>query len=269
MTCMPKQRDAIFAELRKQEIVDRVNSNGRATVNELCDYFNVSPATIRTDLNELEHMGTLKRTHGGAISNNSISNYEPTSLEKEEQHVSQKKAIALAALDFVKPGDTIAVDTGTTTMCFAKALASIPDVTVITNDFLVAMYLEQSENTTVIFLGGYIRKRFHCTIGQSVVDAIAPMHIDTTFLATNAISAERGLSTPNMEIANIKREMIKNSQNVVLLVDSSKIGKNALALFATLDEMDVIITDEGADKEFVNAVEGNNVKVIRVKPEKQ
>ena len=263
---MPKQRDAIFAEIRKQEIVDMVNSNGRATVNELCTYFNVSPATIRTDLNELERMGILKRTHGGAISNSSISNYEPTSQEKEEQYVAQKKAISLAALDYVKPGDTIAIDTGTTTLVFAKAIVNIPNLTVITNDLHIAMFLEQSVNTTVIMLGGYIRRHFHCTMGQSVVDALAPLHIDTTFLATNGISTDRGLSTPNMEVANIKKEMIKNSQNVVLLVDSSKIGKNALATFATLNEVDVLITDDGADDAFAASVEAAGATIVRVKP---
>ncbi len=264
---MPKQRDAIFAELRQQEIVNIVNSNGRATVNELCKHFSVSPATIRTDLNELERLGTLKRTHGGAISNNSILNYEPTSQEKEEQYVTQKKAIANAALAYVKPGDTIAIDTGTTTLTFAKAIVSIPNLTVVTNDLLIAMFLEQSSNTTVILLGGYVRQHFHCTIGQSVVDALTPLHIDTAFIATNGISAECGLSTPNMEMANIKREMIKCSKNIVLLVDSSKIGKNALIMFATFDKVDVIITDDGADGGFVSTVEESNVKVVFAKPE--
>jgi Transcriptional regulators of sugar metabolism len=261
---MPKQRDAIFAEIRKQEIVSMVNANGLATVNELCSHFSVSPATIRTDLNELEHMGILKRTHGGAISNN-ILNYEPTSQEKEEQYVAQKKAISLEALNYVKPGDTIAIDTGTTTLAFAKAIVSIPNLTVITNDLLIATYLEQSANTTVLLLGGYVRAHFHCTIGQSVVDEISNLHIDTAFIATNGISAECGLSTPNMEIANIKREMIKRSQKTVVLVDSSKIGKNALIMFATFDKVDVLITDTDATSDFVSAVEKNGVRVVFAK----
>ena len=265
---MPKQRDAIFAELRKQEIVSMVNANGLATVNELCSHFSVSPATIRTDLNELEHMGILKRTHGGAISNSSISSYEPTSQEKEEQYVSQKNAIALAALALVKPGDTIVLDTGTTTLAFAKAIINVPNLTVVTNDLLIAIFLEQNSNVTVILLGGYVRKNFHCTIGQSVVDAISPLHIDTAFLATNGISAERGLSTPHMETANIKRELIKSSQTVVALVDSSKIGKNALTLFAPFENLDVLITDDGADDAFAKAVEEKGVRVIRAKADK-
>ena len=111
--------DGMFAEERKHMIVDLVNKNIKTTVNNLCEEFSVSPATIRNDLRELEEAGLLKRTHGGAISNIK-ANYEPNAYQKEIEHVNEKKAIAKRAAQYVHEGDTIALDTGTTTFELAK-----------------------------------------------------------------------------------------------------------------------------------------------------
>lgn len=259
---MPKQPDAIFSELRKQEINDLVNTHGKVTVNELCQHFFVSPATIRNDLNELDLKGKLKRTHGGAISNNRGANYEPTSKEKEEQYTLQKRSIAQAALAFVHEGDAIIIDTGTTTYEFAKLLIDIPDLTVVTNDLVIASFLEQCSNANVILLGGSVRKHFHCTVGKTVLDMMDNLHIDTAFMASNGINKVRGLSTPSIEMANIKQKMINIAEKTILLADSSKIDKDALIFFAPLDDIDILITDKGADEKFLNAAESYNISVI-------
>ncbi|MEG2022343.1 MAG: DeoR/GlpR family DNA-binding transcription regulator, partial [Oscillospiraceae bacterium] len=149
-----KQGEFMFAELRKQEIVNIVQAGGKTTVGELCAHFSVSPATIRNDLSELEQIGSLKRTHGGAICNDNAANYEPTSCEKEVQNVDSKKAIAMAAIKFVHQGDIIALDTGTTTLEFAMRLATLSGLTIITTDLKIATYLEQNSDHTVILIGG-------------------------------------------------------------------------------------------------------------------
>jgi len=262
---MLKQANTIFAESRKQEIVTDVNDKGEVIVQDLCDKFGVSPATIRNDLNELERLGMLLRTHGGAVSNAKAVGFELTSVDKENHNLAQKRAIARAALRYIKPGAVIAMDTGTTMLELAKALKNvIGKVTVITNDFLIATALEQNDDITVNLIGGTVRKGFHCTMGSAVIDAMSKLHIDLAFIATNGMNVERGLSTPNMDTANVKHKMIEIAQKRVLVADSSKIGTNALAGFAKLSDMDVIITDDGADEAFVKEVERNGGTLLRV-----
>lgn len=263
---MSKQHDTIFAELRRQEIKDVVNVNGRTTVSELCQRFSVSPATIRNDLNALERQGALKRTHGGAISNVGGAVYELTSQEKEEQNAAQKRAIAKAALAYVRPGDVIAVDTGTTTLEFAELLVEIPNLTIVTNDLMIALSMEKSSDSTVLLLGGSVRKRFHCTMGNSVIEAMEKLRIDTAFVATNGINRERGLSTPSMDVVNIKRKMIEISRKSILLADSSKIGQDALATFAQMSEIDIMITDTGVTSAFLQDAQECGLEVVQAVP---
>ena len=262
---MSKQVNTLFAESRKQEIVNSVNDNGEVIVQDLCDKFGVSPATIRNDLNELERLGMLLRTHGGAVSNAKAVGFELTSIDKENCNLAQKRAIAHASLDYIKPGAVIVIDTGTTTVEIAKALKNVPrKATVITNDLLVATTLEQNNDITVVLIGGTVRKGFHCTTGSTAIDAMNKLYIDVAFIATNGINIERGLSTPDMDMANVKRKMIEIAQKTILVADSSKIGTNALAAFGELSDIDVIITDDGADDEFVKEVEANGGSVVRV-----
>lgn len=261
---MSKQANIIFAESRKQEIVNNVNDKGEVIVQELCDEFGVSPATIRNDLNELERLGMLLRTHGGAVSNAKAVGFELTSMDKENHNLAQKRAIAQVALDYIKPGTVIVMDTGTTTLELAKALKVMPrNVTIITNDLLIATTLEQSNDVEVVLIGGTLRKGFHCTTGSTAINMMENLHVDIAFMATNGINITRGLSTPDMDMANVKRRMIEIAQKTILIADSSKIGTNALASFAKVADIDMIITDGGADEEFITEVEANGGNVVR------
>jgi len=260
---MSKQANIIFAESRKQEIVNSVNAKGEVLVQDLCDEFGVSPATIRNDLNELERLGMLLRTHGGAVSNAKAVGFELTSMDKENHNLEQKRAVAKVALDYIKSGTVIVIDTGTTTLELAKALKlANKKVTVITNDLLIATTLEQSSEVEVVLIGGTVRSGFHCTTGSTAIKMMQNLHVDIAFIATNGINIERGLSTPDMDTANMKSCMIEIAQKTILVTDSSKIGLDALASFAEVADIDMIITDDGAKEEFVKEVEANGGNVI-------
>lgn len=258
---MSKQPNAVFAEVRHQQLLALINSEGRVIVNDLCDKFGVSPATIRKDLNELERLGYIKRVHGGAISVRESNDLELTSQEKVGLHAAKKRTIAQLARRYVEPGKVIAIDSGTTTMEFAKTLLDVPDLTIITNDLKIALFLEKNTTHTLIFLGGTVRKNFHCTAGNMALDLLDALHIDTLFLATNAINLEWGLSTPNIDMANIKSKLIKNSRRTILLADSSKIGGISLARFATVDQIDTLVMDSSADPGFFAALQTLSVEV--------
>jgi len=185
----------IFAEERKRMIVDLVNTEEKVTVPQLCDRFNVSPATVRNDLRELEAFGLITRTHGGAI-RNSRANFEPNAYDKEVAYIKEKREIAAAAVKYVQRGDTIALDTGTTIYEFAKKLCDIDDLTIITNDLQIAIYLERHSNASIIFIGGSVRRDFHCTVGAKAVSDLDGLNVDKAFIASNSVSLTKGLPPP-------------------------------------------------------------------------
>lgn len=258
---MSKQADGIFAEVRLQDLLNVINGQGRVRVNDLCRQFRVTPATIRKDLTRLEEAGLIKRVHGGAISVAESANLELTSREKAGVQTAKKQQIARIACQYVKPGRIIALDSGTTTMELAKLICNVPELTVVTNDLSIALYLEKNSRHTVIMLGGTVRTDFHCTVGNSVLQMLDSLHIDTLFLGTNHVDTQWGLSTPNLEMANVKRKLVANSRRKILLVDSSKFGRVSLARFATIDQVDILVTDSDAGPEVLEALRAMNVEV--------
>lgn len=264
---MPKQQDAMLAEVRQHSIIDIIRLEGKITVAELCKRFSVSPATIRNDLTKLEAANLLKRTYGGAISSHR-ANYELTTHEKEVQNVREKRAIAEAALRCIQPGDVVAIDTGTTTFELTRQITGIHNLTVMTNDLQIALYLEANSECSIIIVGGALRRNYHCAVGAFSIQMIDNLHVDKAFLAANGVTTERGLSTPNVELASVKRKIMDISEKTYLLADSSKIGKSSFAHIAPLNAVEAMLTDENAPEEFVLQAESMGVKVIIAKPVK-
>lgn len=249
-----------FAEERKSLIVDYVKLKSKATVGELCAKFSVSPATIRNDLRELADNGLLERTHGGAMVKSSV-NFELNNVEKEVVGVAQKKAIAKKAIQFVKDGISIALDAGTTCMELAKLLGHFKDLTVVTNDLNIAAYLDGNTGANVILAGGQLRKGFHYTVGDMAVSTLENLNVDVAFIAANGVHCEKGLSTPKFETGMIKKKMIDNSKEVVVLVDSQKINFVSFVKFGRIEDANILITDEEADAGFVESVRAKGVRV--------
>ena len=247
----------LFAEERRDEIVRMLGERSKLVLPELCTHFNVSPATIRNDLRDLERAGRLKRTHGGAIPTNKAM-FELTSGIKEIEYIEEKHRIAEFAETLIEDGDTILLDTGTTTMELAKLLSSKSALTIVTNDVKIALYLEEYTEVTVFLLGGMLRRDFHSTTGLSVVSQVRGLNVDKAFMAANGISPEKGFTTPSMELANVKTAMIPTASMVVFLIDSRKFGRVSFAHFADLRDADMIVTDSGADSQFIKDLQAKH-----------
>jgi DeoR family fructose operon transcriptional repressor len=235
----------MFAEERKQRIVEIINQKKKVTVNELSELFGTSSGTIRNDLTELESLDLLRRTHGGAIINTQTG-YERKTVEKAVHRQFEKIAVARQALHHIEDGDTIAIDTGTTTLELARLLTSKHNLTVVTNDLLIALVLEEHPDITVQLVGGRVRKDFHCLVGPSASDFLAGLRVDKTFLAANGISPQAGISTPDIDTAQVKKEYIKIAEEVILLCDNSKFGRASFIRFAEVADIDLLITDTKA-----------------------
>lgn len=260
MSNQSEQSEAMFAEERKYEIVKYINEHKKSKVSELCDVFKVSPATIRNDLNELENSGLLKRTHGGAIPNTK-ARFELNSKQKKVEDIVQKKAIAKKALDWVEDGDTIAIDTGTTTLCFAELLSAKKNLTIVVNDIEIAGLLEEKTDANIVLIGGKLRRDFHCSVGPIALKCIEGLSVDKAFIATNAISINNGLTTPNIDMAQIKSAFIAFSEQVILLCDSNKFGHASFAKFADIKDIDTIITDAGLTEQQKSKFEQMDIRL--------
>lgn len=247
----------LFAVERREAILRLLEERTKILVPELCEYFKVSPATIRGDLRDLEAGGRLKRAHGGAVPVGKAS-FEPTSRLKEVERVAEKRRIAGQAAGLVEDGDTIVLDTGTTTLELAKCLAGRTDLTVVTNDLDIAAFLERASGISLVMTGGTIRRGFHCVTGPVTLAGLRDLNVDKAFLAANAYSLDRGFTTPNIEHAEVKRSMLAIAAECIMLMDSAKIGRTAFVKFADIADIDRLITDNGAGREVLNAIRERN-----------
>ncbi|MFZ5827306.1 MAG: DeoR/GlpR family DNA-binding transcription regulator [Bacillota bacterium] len=242
-------------------ILERMRSGVAVKVGELSLEFGVSESTIRRDLRELEDSGLLERTHGGALPAESTL-AEPTFAEKTDQQATEKRAIGVMAASLVRDGDSVILDAGTTTLEVARALRGRQNLTVVTNAFHIAAELADVESIHVVVTGGSVRGTTLALVGPTAERSLGEINADWAFIGTNGIDLERGLSTPTQAEASVKRQMIAAARQVVVVADSSKVGKVAFATIAPLSTAQVLVTDQGADPDFVAALITRGMKVI-------
>lgn len=254
------ERNAVFVEERQNRILQILSKDQKILVDDLTRIFDVSHATIRNDLNQLSERGLLKRTHGGAVSITKV-NFEQNSHEKSASRLPEKRSIADCANKLIEDGDTIVIDTGSTMAVFAEVIAA-KKLTVVTNDLGIALTMEKHEDCRVVLLGGVVRNDYHCTLGPSTVEQLKTLHVDKAFVATNSITAKEGLSTPDLNHADIKRHMIASADQTILLATGNKFGRKSFAHFADTAELDLIVTDASAPEDELNAIRALNVEVV-------
>jgi len=251
----------LFAEERRMRLLTLLNEKSKLTVPQLVQHFDVSPATIRSDLRELENSGLLKRTHGGAISIQKAT-YEPSSPEKKVAQVAEKQRIAKQALVLIDDGDTIALDSGSTTFELAKLLPTKHHLTVVTNDIQTALMLEGTlTDASIVVLGGILRGGFHATLGAIALRAMAELNVDKSFLAANAFSETKGFTTPSETQAELKKAFIHAANESFVLCDSSKYNQTFFIRFADFTDINTLITDSQLSQATADKLTNKNSKL--------
>ena len=242
----------MLAEERLEEIARRLREHGTLTVDDVAQDFNVSLDTVRRDFNRLSGTRGIRRTHGGII----LAKEAPDSTlaERALEASAEKRAIARRAAELVSDSETIVVDAGTTTALMVDYI-SARDVTLITSSVEIAARAMRRPNLTVYIAGGLVRASTGSAVGDDTVRMIHSLHASTAFIGANGFSVEHGLMTPNYHEAGVKRAIIEISSRRVLLVDSNKADRRALARFGELAEMDVVISDNGLDRDLVATFE--------------
>lgn len=235
---------------RQNEILKAIKQEKRISVNELSERFQVTKATIRTDLTKLEQTGEIKRTHGGAMLN-VREELEPRLLDRTNSE--EKIRIAKRALDYVEDQEVILIDTGTTAFAFAQALVESErqNLTIYSNDMAVLLQLESRKDFNLNMMGGKIRSGFHYAYGENLIDELELYHFDKLFLTASAMDVKSGLTTVHPDLARLKQAMVKASREVIVLTDSTKYGKTHFQSYASLSNIDVLITDDGISEEGI------------------
>jgi DeoR family fructose operon transcriptional repressor len=234
----------VYAEERQQAIAELVISKGRASVADLAQAYDVTTETVRRDLAALDRAGILRRVHGGAVPVRALRVVEPGVIERETTRADYKDAIARAALEFLPiSGGSMLLDAGTTTGRVAALLPPDRDFVAVTNSVPIAARLSTMPSISLQLLGGRVRGLTQAAVGEPALRLLDSLRVDVAFIGTNAISVAHGLSTPDSEEAAVKRAMVRSANHVVVVADSSKVGREDLISFAAIDRVDVLVTD--------------------------
>jgi DeoR family transcriptional regulator of aga operon len=253
---------------RAERILRELRQAGSISVEQLCILLDVSVATVRRDLQDLEDKGLLRRTHGGAVSIEPLF-YEPfrhdsSFQEQIERHAEEKRRIAVAAADMVKDGETIALTAGTTTTEVVRAIRNRRGVTVVTSTINVAMELTKRTDLEVFVTGGFLRGDWFSLVGPAAGHAMSQINVDKVFLGVNGIDVQKGLTSANSGEAAINRIMVDQAKQRIVVTDRSKLGAVATYRFCDANEVQVLITDGGADEAVIQPFEKLGIAVKRV-----
>lgn len=253
----------MFPEERKSKILDSLNKYGKVKVCDLSQLYDVSEVTIRRDLQELEEDRLIKRVHGGAILSDNTK-FEPTFSEKIDKFYEEKESVGKLAASLIVDGDTIALDAGTTTLSIAKHIEA-KNITVLTNSLDISYELAKMRDVEVIVTGGTLRWETRAMVGPVADNTLKGFRVDKAFVGANAICIINGLTTPNVNEANTKREMIKIAKQTIVVCDHSKFKVVLFSKIVDLDSVDIIITDNQVERELLEKFEEKGVRVITTK----
>jgi DeoR family transcriptional regulator of aga operon len=250
----------LLVEERRRRICELLREEGRVTVEALATRFGTSQVTIRADLSALESAGALTRTHGGALPPEDAD--EPLDV-KQLQHHAEKVRIAQAAVALIRDGETIILDSGTTTAEIARALrkAEIQSINVITNALNVAALLMDVPAVRLIVPGGILRRESNSLSGPMAEAALAQLQADRLYLGADGVDPEVGVMTPHLQEAELNAKMIRISRQVVVVADSSKLIRRNVSLIAKVQQIHMLITDRAAPAAAVNALRRRGVEV--------
>ena len=252
----------VFQEERLQTIAEKLEREGRIVTKDLVDELNATPVTLRKDLLLLEKRGLLKRTHGGAVKVNRL--YPGQALnEKEKINLEEKIRIVRKAATFVAEGDTIILDSGSTTSLLAKELRNFKRLVVITNALNIASDLSDT-NVEVIVVGGNLLKMAATMVGPLADDTLRKVSADKLFMGVDGVDINIGLTTPDINEAKTSRVMMESAGEVFLLVDASKFGRRSLGVISPLSAIDKLITTRHLSEEEFQQLNENEIDVFMV-----
>jgi DeoR family transcriptional regulator, aga operon transcriptional repressor len=246
---------------RRHRIVELLQQHGKVTVEALAMRFATSAVTIRTDLAALETSGALERTHGGALLRRDDDD-QPLTV-KSTLHHAEKVRIGKLAASLIEDGETLILDSGTTTAEIARQIRKLENrsINVITNALNIAVLLADVAFVRLIMPGGILRPQSNSLSGHMAESALAGLQADRLFLGADGLDPERGVMTPHLPEAQLNARMIEISRQVIAVADSSKLMRRNISLIARIEQLHMLITDSGADPLAIAELERRGLQV--------
>lgn len=241
-----------------------IEENGMVTLSELELMFpNISSMTLRRDLEKLEQLGDIVRTRGGAKSITHLSRIkEELYSTRASESVTEKNSIAKKALELIQEGRSIFLDSGTTTMYLSQHITN-QKLFISTSAPNIALECVKNPNASVYIIGGNLSRDNLSLSGMNALDFFKNINIDIAFMAASGFTAQNGFTCGNFNESQIKKHVVSKAAKVVMLMDSSKIGKSMPFSFSKISDVDLVITDEKAPDEFLNEIKKYKVGVIK------
>ncbi len=244
---------------RERTIVRLLADDPLLTINEIAGRLRVSVVTARSDLDSLAEKGYLVRTRGGAL-----PAFHPEIISRQQQDVEVKRRIARAAAELVEDGDSIMIESGTTTALVARYLLGRKNLKIVTDSTLILPYVRANPMVTLEVVGGIFRPATESMIGPVTVRQLETYHVKYSFIGSDGFSCEYGLTTNFVDAAEVTRTMAEHCDTVVLLADSGKYGRRGYTRYMELSQVDRLITDTGMDEDAVGEISACGVDVTRV-----
>lgn len=254
----------LLGEERRRKILQMVEKDGQVTITDLARRFKLSAVTVRADLDALSEIGSIMRSHGGAVRRNESQDY-PLRL-KATLHRSEKIRIGQAASQLVRPNETIILDSGTTTAEIARHLKEkkIRPLTVITNALNISLDLADAPGISVIVVGGLLRPVSYSLVGPQAEAMLRDLHADRLFLGVDGFDLEAGPSTPDVLEAQLNSCMLRVAKEINVVADSTKLGRQSVSRIGPTERISRLITDRRAPPEFIDALRKRGVLVTLV-----
>lgn len=254
----------MFAEERLDKILNLLNSEGKIKVKNLSQHFNVTEDCIRKDLKQLENLGHLKRTYGGAIKVRQSTNQYDT-IERSKTDVSSKAKIAQKAFNLIKDRETIFLDLSTINMLIAKLLSqSNKRVTVVTNMIDIINILSSTDNNvTVIATGGLLNKSLNGFAGATAINFVEKYKFDISFIGSCGIDVfDKSITTFEIEDGLTKTAIIRSSKKTFLVMQQTKFNIDGNYKFSNIESINGIITDTLPSIDIIDILHENNITII-------
>jgi DeoR/GlpR family transcriptional regulator of sugar metabolism len=255
----------MIAEERRALLIEKLREDGYIQVTEIADELEISSATIRRDLTQLEDEGYCMRTRGGAVRSSQSTTLELPYELKKQKFVIEKDKIAREAVKLIENGDTLILDSGSTTYALAQLLKDKQRLTIVTNDLQIAISLAANANIHLVCTGGISRPNVFTLQGTDVVEFIKKLKVDKTFLGADAIHNDGSIGNVNIEEVAIKQAMINAASTVILLADSSKFELMGFAKVCDLKDIHILITDSNYPKPIQTLLKESGTKLLVVK----
>ena len=243
----------MLVDERRRRILEEVRRRGSVSVTTLAQQLDVSGMTIRRDLESLAAEGRLDKVHGGATLRRGASAEELDFDLTSERHLAEKEEIASAALELIEPGMSVGISAGSTTWTFARRLAGVDDLTIVTNSLRVAEEFRRIDPARIVVLTGGVRTPSDALVGPVAEQALRTLHCDVVFLGVHGVDVTAGLTTPNLAEAETNRALVASGGDLVVLADHTKFGRVGLTTIVPLSAVDTLITDTSADPGAVAA----------------